>query len=298
MNSCNVCGAREGEVVFIAQNTHGEKIVNSDEFGVFRCDNCGNHYLKGLKTGSGFFEKYYDFSLFYRSDLKKEKGKARKNRNLLYEFLAKSSFWGKRRLTRKALKKLGKSRVKLLDVGCGSGNKYLGLLKNERLEKYGVEIDERFAKRAKKFCQKVYVDDFVKVDFKEEKFDIITMWHVLEHILDPTAFLKKAYGVINKDGYLIVSVPNSDSLGFRLGKKWWFHLDSPRHLYIPNWQIMQKMLKRAGFSIVKTKNSFYEYLLDLFWSVRNSAWKWAIYPFYPFFKLASSETITIVAKKK
>ncbi len=76
----------------------------------------------------------------------------------------------------------------------------------------------------------VVVGDAVTADI-EGPFDVVTMWHVLEHLPEPVAALERAAELLAPGGRLIVSVPNNDSWQARLGGDDWLHLDIPRHIY-------------------------------------------------------------------
>lgn len=103
--------------------------------------------------------------------------------------------------------------------------------------------------------------------------------------------------ILKKDGILVISTPNTDCLGFKYGKSHWFHLDVPRHLILYNRKSLEYLLNKAGFKIIREKNIFYDFPLDLFWSIRKSWMKYFIYPFYPIFKYLSKETLLFICKK-
>ena len=110
------------------------------------------------------------------------------------------------------------------------------------------------------------------------------------------AFLKKIREILSKKGVLIFQIPNIDSLGFRLGKKLWFHLDLPRHLILHNRKSIEWLCKKTGFEIKYIKYEYYDYPLDLFWSLRKSLLKYLVYPIYPIIKYFSREHLTFICK--
>lgn len=135
------------------------------------------------------------------------------------------------------------------------------------------------------------------IDFGEKKFDVITLWHVIEHLENPLKTIRKACKILSDNGILVFQVPNNGSLGFKCGKKYWFHLDSPRHLMIPNIKTINYLCTKNGLKIIRVINEFYDYPLDLFWSVRKSPIRFIVYPFYPIFKLLSKEHSTFICRK-
>jgi SAM-dependent methyltransferase len=82
-----------------------------------------------------------------------------------------------------------------------------------------------------------------------QSFDVITMWHSLEHVHRPMAVLEEAYRLLAPGGKLVVAVPNIDSLAFRWFGAAWFALDLPRHLtHFAPWSL-QQMLQNVGFRV-------------------------------------------------
>src|SRR5205823_10757107 len=78
-------------------------------------------------------------------------------------------------------------------------------------------------------------------------FDVITMWHSLEHVHHPMKILREAHRLLVPGGRLLVAVPNIDSLPFRWFGSAWYGLDLPRHLtHFAPWTL-HLMLERAGF---------------------------------------------------
>ena len=93
------------------------------------------------------------------------------------------------------------------------------------------------------------------------------MWHVLEHIKNPSAFLQRLSLLLSKNGVFIFEVPNRDSLGFRLTRKQWFHLDTPRHLYHFNQRSLKQLLNQQGLKIVEYSGNTIDYWHDFTTSI-------------------------------
>jgi SAM-dependent methyltransferase len=83
----------------------------------------------------------------------------------------------------------------------------------------------------------------------EGPFDVITMWHVLEHLPDPMAALERSHELLAPGGRLIVSVPNNDSWQARLGGDDWLHLDIPRHLFHFTPGSLSGLVERTGMRV-------------------------------------------------
>ena len=130
----------------------------------------------------------------------------------------------------------------LLDFGCGKG-KFLALAKKNTKNIAGLEISKQFVNHlSKKF--KMYED----IDKIDQKFDIITLFHVLEHIPDQIETLKKLKKIINKKGKLIIEVPHANDLLLNLKVFRNFTLWS-EHLVLHTKLSLKKYLNIAGFKI-------------------------------------------------
>jgi len=76
------------------------------------------------------------------------------------------------------------------------------------------------------------------------------LFHVFEHLRNPPGVLAKLKKLLKEGGYLILSFPNSESIQCELFKKNWFHLDPPRHLFVPASSEIRRDLQASGFKIV------------------------------------------------
>ncbi|MEK7526472.1 MAG: class I SAM-dependent methyltransferase [Patescibacteria group bacterium] len=147
---------------------------------------------------------------------------------------------------------------KVLDVGCSNGT-MLDIFKSDGWETWGVEPSEN-AEIAIDKGHKVFQTLFEKVNFTG-KFNIIIMNHTLEHLEDPLSVVKKAYSLLEKDGILLVDVPNFDSLSSRLMGKYWPHLLPLEHNFQFTRKTLEKTFEKVGFSIVdyKTRSGIFEF---------------------------------------
>jgi len=91
---------------------------------------------------------------------------------------------------------------------------------------------------------------FYDTTFSGEPFDLVTMWHFLEHDYDPMRSLKKAYDVLKPGGYLIMEVPRLDSASFKLFRDRWPGLQAPQHTVLFDKENFLKFTERTGFELV------------------------------------------------
>lgn len=102
------------------------------------------------------------------------------------------------------------------------------------------------------------------MNFKDNSFHLITMWHVIEHLPEPLQSLKDIYRLLTDDGTLIMEIPNSKSLARAIFGSNWYAWDLPRHFYHFSPKTITKLIEKAGFSNI-TVNHLPK--LNLFWSL-------------------------------
>ncbi|OGT48509.1 MAG: hypothetical protein A3E53_03910 [Gammaproteobacteria bacterium RIFCSPHIGHO2_12_FULL_39_24] len=144
----------------------------------------------------------------------------------------------------------------LLDFGCADGV-FLEFCRQHVFEKkniriYGVDISSEMLEVAKsKGFNVAHVND---VEQFNEKFDLITMWDVLEHIIDPYSVLKKLVDVLSLDGRIIIQTPQFGVIAEIFGSNW-NHLLPCQHVSLPSFQGIDALAKRLGL-VVKKHLSF------------------------------------------
>lgn len=287
---CKICLSANTEKLFESFNTHGRDIVDKkDKFQVYRCKECGLIFLDGIEVNKKYYDKYYEEDYYKRGGVNLGPS------GLFLNLLSRFSTNRKQKLILKVLGKK-KGKISILDIGCGTGG-FLESLDTSRFDKYGCEVSSEGYKACVKKGLSVYHGDVCGIDFKDKKFDVVTLWHVLEHIENPKKVFEKIRESLSDDGVLIFQVPNTDGLGFRIGREYWFHMDSPRHLILYNRKSVEKLCQINNFKVIFVINEFYDFPLDLFWSVRRSKLRFLIYPFYFLFKVFSREHLTFLCKK-
>jgi 2-polyprenyl-3-methyl-5-hydroxy-6-metoxy-1,4-benzoquinol methylase len=136
----------------------------------------------------------------------------------------------------------------ILDFGCGTGE-FLTEMKNHSWEATGVEpSNSANAKAASLSGQKIYhsLNDLPSI-----KFDVITLWHVLEHLHDLNISLRSFSLLLKDSGTIFIAVPNLQSNDAKYYKSAWAAYDVPRHLWHFDKNAMKKLLANHGFNIVE-----------------------------------------------
>lgn len=158
---------------------------------------------------------------------------------------------------------------RLLDIGAGTGD-FLMEAKIKGWKINGVEPNEKARNQAKAKNIKLAPDTS---NFKSEKFDVITMWHVLEHVYDLKSQIIELEHLLKKDGLLIIAVPNFKSFDAQHYKKYWAAYDVPRHLWHFSRGSFKHLLLGTGFEKVKTKPLLFDSIYVSLLSEKNKTGK-------------------------
>ncbi|MCH7535542.1 MAG: class I SAM-dependent methyltransferase, partial [Bacteroidetes bacterium] len=245
LTKCPICEC-ESHHDFIHCNDYS---VSKQPFTIAQCDECQFRFTNPRPAKSEI-GKYYD-SEKYISHSGTNKGLI----NTVYQIVKVYTLGKKLALVNRL-----RTKGKLLDIGAGTGAflKYCG---DDGWAITGIEPD----KTARRIAQEVndislYNEDIIE-EIYDESFDIITMWHVLEHVHELKARIGEVQRILKKDGRLIIAVPNCNSYDTSYYKNYWAAYDVPRHLYhfIPN--DIAKLVGQFELKIVDVKpmvfDSFY-----------------------------------------
>jgi len=138
----------------------------------------------------------------------------------------------------------------MLDVGCGVGTR-LAIFRELGWHVEGLEMDKRSAGLAAGLGYKIYSTSLEKADLPEDYFDAIYLNNVFEHLADPLGSLTRIVSALKDNGQLILVVPNSSSLAFRLFRQHWFALEVPRHLFTYSRENLTRLIRKCGFEVQK-----------------------------------------------
>lgn len=137
---------------------------------------------------------------------------------------------------------------RMLEVGCASGA-FLHRMASQGWQVQGVEFSEKAAQAAAQLGYRVHAGPLETAPPPDEPFDLIAGWMVLEHLHDPVGGLQKLREWAKPGAWLVVSVPNSASLEFRLFKENLYALHVPNHLYHFTPETLGRVLQAGGWKL-------------------------------------------------
>lgn len=143
---------------------------------------------------------------------------------------------------------------RLLDIGCGSGT-LVKLARRAGFEAYGMEVSPGALEAADPECRPYLLQSSEEELLRQgQKFDVLTLFHSLEHLPEPFPYLKKIQKLLARPGALVVQVPNRASWQARILGRRWYGLDCPRHLFNYSEFALLHLLGRAGYRIHRIRH--------------------------------------------
>jgi SAM-dependent methyltransferase len=205
--------------------------TSREDFEIHKCKSC-SFVLTNPRPDTLTIGKYYRSDAYVSHNAKPSS-----LLDSLY-FLAR---WFTLRWKKNLIKKYGSNGL-LLDYGCGTGE-FLNTCKND-WDCYGIEpsaVARNIANQKSGLpIQEKYED------INSKKFDVITLWHVLEHVHDLNKLIEQLKSSLNKNGTVFIAVPNYESEDARVYQQHWAGYDLPRHLWHFSKETMRLLLTNYG----------------------------------------------------
>lgn len=249
LSKCPLC--KSGRFLNYAEIT--DHAVSKESFILCKCSNC-QLLFTNPRPSQTEIGPYYNFPEYFSHE-----DRAKNLTQWVYQMVRDYSIKQKVKFIEQL-----KTKGKLLDYGCGTGE-FLKAAKKQGWKIAGVEPNEKARIQANlKLKNKVKTSiDEVK---KETSYDIITLFHVLEHIHDLRKTSKRIINHLKSNGYLIIAVPNHESMDGKKYGNFWAGWDVPRHLYHFNTEAMESYKTEFGLELITTTpmkfDSYYVSLLS------------------------------------
>jgi ubiquinone/menaquinone biosynthesis C-methylase UbiE len=152
-----------------------------------------------------------------------------------------------------------------LDIGCGTGE-FLNVCQQTGFKVEGVEPSQLAREQAVNNYNLSVSEDTNLEQFKDDTFDSISMWHVLEHVPNLIKTITEFKRILNKNGKVIIAVPNHKSWDSSYYSEFWAAWDVPIHLWHFSKETIELLFNKNGFKLIKTRSmlfdSFYVSLLS------------------------------------
>lgn len=239
-NSCPVCGSGRSR-------NYRRSSIEPDQIGPDHFKITDNHYGQVWN-----FNKCLDCGFVFSNPTLNEKELETYYRNLEDPEYSLESEGRSRNFKTilKRLKKIEKPGRDLLDIGAASGI-FLNLAREEGYRIQGIEPSQFLVDQARELYGIELFQGTIYSFTGSDRFSVITLVDILEHLSDPEPFMSRLQELIQKEGILVIVTPDIDSLAVKLaGKKWWHYRIA--HLNFFNRKSLKTLLNNHGFEIIKS----------------------------------------------
>jgi 2-polyprenyl-3-methyl-5-hydroxy-6-metoxy-1,4-benzoquinol methylase len=238
VDRCPMCGYERFETAF-----------EETPYSVRRCARCGVGWVSP-RLGEQGLAAIYQADSYWRSDSPKEQGYAdyRADQRLYLDtFRRRLSF---------ALRD-GPESGRALDVGCAAGF-CMAVLRERGFETHGLEVSETIGRHARDHFgfDTVHFGTLESSAYPDHHFDVITMWDVVEHVVDPRALLQKAARLLAPGGLLVIETQDIESRFARVLGPRWHHYKHAEHIYHFTPASITALARDSGFEIEKLTHRY------------------------------------------
>lgn len=234
---CPLCGEKKGSHFIDAEDDLGGR---PGRFRFKRCDDCGLVY-QSPRLSFEHIGPYYDDEYIAHRKITD------------WGIFTPLYNWAMGKHDRDKLALVGRYKSlnadsRVLDVGCGAGTFLAQLVEKTGASASGVDFKDLSALPWMDTIE-FHRGTLGEQDFGEQHFDLITMWHFLEHDYHPLDTLSRARELLAPEGRMVIEVPNLDSVSYHLFKERWPGLQAPQHTMLFDPKTLPRMLEKAGLRI-------------------------------------------------
>lgn len=250
LENCPVCSGRK----LVKKIDCIDHSTTKENFTIVSCETCDFTFTNPRPKDKNLGEYYK--SDMYISHTNNTKGLF----NWLYQTVRKYAIGNKLNLLQKT-----SAKGMHLDVGCGTGE-FLNACKNAGYITKGIEPSKLAREQAIENFSLSVSENTNLNQFQKEQFNSISMWHVLEHVPNLNETIGEFDRILDKNGKVIIAVPNHKSWDANHYKEFWAAWDTPIHLWHFSKETIEKLFENHNFKLTKTKpmlfDSFYVALLS------------------------------------
>jgi 2-polyprenyl-3-methyl-5-hydroxy-6-metoxy-1,4-benzoquinol methylase len=238
VDACPLCGSERFRTAF-----------EQPPYAVRRCERCGLGWVTPRLDPDGL-AAIYKSERYWRSDSPKTQGYTDYRGA---EELYLDTFRNRLRYVLRDGPRAGRA----LDVGCAAGF-CMAAMRELGFEAYGLEVSETIASHAiERFgFDTVHIGTLEQAPYPNSHFDLITMWDVVEHVVDPIALLVKARELLTPGGLLVIETQDIDSAFARALGPRWHHYKHEEHIYHFTPPTVRTLLGDAGFKVAKLTHRY------------------------------------------
>lgn len=224
MACCPLC-KHESQLYF--QSNDYNRVITQETFDHYRCPQCALIFISPVPANlADYYPDTYHFlpesSAYLETGSKPERYKI----EIVQRFICKG---------------------RLLEIGPSYGS-FTYLAKKAGFEVDAIEMNERCCKFLNDVVGVRAINSDVPIDVLQhlEPYDVIALWHVIEHLHDPWAMLDALFANLKHGGIMVLAAPNPDAFQFHLMGRYWPHVDAPRHLTLIPMALLTEKLKSLG----------------------------------------------------
>ncbi len=242
--NCPVCNHSNSQIALESQDYS----LTQTFFSIVHCANCSLRFTSPVPSQDEIGQ-YYQFKEYISHTDVKEGWM-----NQMYHFvrtktLAQKTKWVQSLFTG--------HKGHLLDIGAGTGA-FAHAMQQKAWKVTGLEPDAATRAKALEIHKLNLQSTEAIFELLENEYEVITMWHVLEHVHALKPYLHQCYKSLKYNGRLIIAVPNYTSFDAKYYQKYWAAYDLPRHLYHFSPKAMTRLLNEIGFDLVSIRPMWYD----------------------------------------
>ncbi|MEO5377842.1 MAG: class I SAM-dependent methyltransferase [Magnetococcus sp. DMHC-6] len=232
----DICPFCKGHSFIVIHRLPDQLLEGDRLFSLLKCTACEGVFLQGscFTSEEDYFNVAYS-QLYYQGGMLASPGQGRIPKHHLIDTLIRH-----------------RSPLSCLDIGCGNGE-FLRFMQSKGHHISGCELNSETARLvSEKLGCSVYAGPLESMPH-DKKFDLLTMWDVLEHFLNPRKSLELLSDHLAKEGRIIFGVPNFASFEAKLLGASWFGLEVPRHISQCTPKHIHLLLTSAGLELVSLR---------------------------------------------